>query len=128
MRSRRRSVMADKHRGDAERSPEEIRYEIERTRTQMDETVEALGDRLSPGRFVDDLWERVQSEGASAITDTLRRHPIPFSLVGAGLGWLIYEQAKQRKERRYRQVEYAGAERRGNGSTTPALMRAGESM
>jgi methyl-accepting chemotaxis protein len=88
--------MAARERGAAERSPDEIRFEIERTRTHLDETVDAIGDKLSPGRFVDELWVRIQSEGASAVTHTLREHPIPFALVGAGLGWLVYERASGR--------------------------------
>lgn len=81
-----------------ERSPEEIRREIERTRSHMDETVDAIGDKLSPGRFVDELWARAQTEGAAAVTNTLREHPIPFALIGAGLGWLVMEQAKARSD------------------------------
>src|SRR4030095_16631120 len=79
-----------------ERSSEEIRREIERTRSQMDEAVEAIGEKLSPGRFVDELWLRAQTEGAAAFTNTMRDHPIPFALVGLGLGWLVMEQARGR--------------------------------
>jgi hypothetical protein len=80
----------------AERSPEEIRREIERTRAHMDRAVEAISGRLSPGRFVDELWARAQTEGAAAVAHTLRDHPVPFALIGAGLGWLVMEGARSR--------------------------------
>jgi hypothetical protein len=91
--------MADRERSREEKSPEQIRAEIEATRSHLDDTVDAIGDRLSPGRFVDDVWMRVQSEGAAAVAHTLREHPIPFTLVGAGLGWLVYERAGGRPRR-----------------------------
>jgi len=91
--------MADRERARDERSPEQIRAEIERTRSHLDDTFDAIGDKLSPGKFVDELWVRVQSEGASAVAHTLREHPIPFTLVGAGLGWLVYERASGRPQR-----------------------------
>lgn len=86
-----------------DRSPAQIRVDIERTRSHLDDTVDAIGDKLSPGRFVDELWSRVQADGASAVADTLREHPIPFTLVGAGLGWLVYERASARPDRERRQ-------------------------
>ena len=91
--------MADRESSREDRSPAEIRAEIETTRSHLDDTVDAIGDRLSPGRFVDDVWVRVQAEGASAVAHTLREHPIPFTLVGAGLGWLVYERASGRPHR-----------------------------
>jgi hypothetical protein len=106
--------MADRERARDERSPEEIRAEIERTRTHLDDTVDAIGDKLSPGKFVDELWVRVQSEGAAAVAHTLREHPIPFTLVGAGLGWLVYERASGRPHRPDRRVR-RGSHRGGDG-------------
>src|SRR4051812_13216917 len=78
----------------SERSADEIRREIERTRSQMDRTVDALGDKLSPSRMLDDLYLRLRTEGPAALGDAVKHHPIPFTLMGLGLGWLAYEQAK----------------------------------
>jgi hypothetical protein len=106
--------MADRERARDDRSPEEIRAEIERTRTHLDDTFDAIGDKLSPGKFVDELWVRVQSEGASAVAHTLREHPIPFTLVGAGLGWLVYERANGRPRRPEGRLR-RGSHRGGDG-------------
>jgi hypothetical protein len=76
------------------RSADEIRREIERTRADMDETVDALGERLSPGRIVDELWARLrQGDGLSGVGDMVREHPIPLALMGLGIGWLAVERA-----------------------------------
>ena len=42
-------------------SPEELRRDIERTRANLGETLEAIGDRVSPGRIVERRTQRVGS-------------------------------------------------------------------
>src|SRR5689334_10264661 len=78
-----------------ERSADEIRREIERTRSEMDRTVGALGDKLSPGRIMDDLYLKFRSEGGAALGDAIKSHPLPFTIMGLGLGWLAYEQSRR---------------------------------
>ena len=88
--------MADESSG-AHRDPDEIRREIARTRAEMDDTVDELGERLSPGRLVDDVWARFRRAGGlSAIGETVRDHPVPVALMGLGLAWLAIEQASGR--------------------------------
>lgn len=80
------------------RESEQIRREIERTRAEMDHTVDALAERLSPGHIVDEIWNRLrQNESAGrAVGSAFKAHPIPLSLVSLGLGWLAYESTNQR--------------------------------
>lgn len=75
-----------------ERSSEEIRRDIERTRAHMDETVEELRDRLSPGQVVDELWGRFRRSGRGA-GDVVRGHAVPLALMGLGVAWLAVEEA-----------------------------------
>lgn len=80
--------MADHH-----RSSEEIRADIERTRADMDETVERIGYKLSPGQIVDQVWDRVRAgDAAHSIMDVVKEHPVPSMLMGLGLSWLMYER------------------------------------
>lgn len=80
-----------------DRSSEEIRRDIQRTRAEMDDTADRLEDRLSPGRLLDEVWSRVRDRGnGNAVADVLRDHPVPFALMGLGLGWLAVEQASGR--------------------------------
>ncbi|MFO7653372.1 MAG: DUF3618 domain-containing protein [Candidatus Krumholzibacteriia bacterium] len=75
------------------RSTSEIRRDIEDTRADMHETVDALERKLSPGQLLDQLWDRVGRGGAGAVGDVVREHPVPLAMVGAGLAWLAIEKA-----------------------------------
>ena len=44
----------------------ELRQEIEGTRDQLGDTLEAIGDRVSPGRVVERRWNRVRSSVTNA--------------------------------------------------------------
>jgi gas vesicle protein len=46
-------------------NPEELRKDIERTRANLGETLEAIGDRVSPGRMVERRTQRVRSRLSS---------------------------------------------------------------
>lgn len=76
------------------RSSAEIRREIENTREEFHETVEAIERKLSPGRLLDDALNRVQGgdDLLSSISHVATRNPVPVALMGLGLAWLAVEQ------------------------------------
>lgn len=83
--------MAD---GYDDRSAEQIRRDIEGTRADMHETVEALERKLSVGQLVDEVWGRMGG-GRSAVAAagaTVRDHPVPLALMGLGIAWLTVER------------------------------------
>lgn len=107
---------------DRQRSSEEIRAEIERTRADMDQTVEQIGYRLSPGQIVDQMWDRVRAgDAAHSVMDVVRDHPVPSMLMGLGLSWLMYEKTStsdgERLRRKYGDI--------GPGTYAPAEGRVG---
>lgn len=86
----------------------EIMADIEQTRRQMDRTLDALGERLHPRHLLDDLLhyfrsrpngnsnsgertKEVANQLGRTIVRSMKHHPIPTALFGAGLAWLIYE-------------------------------------
>lgn len=90
-----------------------IRSEINTTRHRMDETIDALGRRLKGRHLVDEalhLFRKQQENGNMtklthkisesadtayhSVVDTIKAHPVPIALVGAGVGWLIYERSR----------------------------------
>jgi ElaB/YqjD/DUF883 family membrane-anchored ribosome-binding protein len=75
------------------RRPEEIEAEIERTRHDMDGTLTAIAERLTPGQLVDQGLDYMRNSGANEYLVNLRqaatRDPIPLALVGVGLAWLM---------------------------------------
>jgi len=83
--------------GAADKSSDDIRAEICRTRADMDETVGALQQKLDPQELVHRVFDTVR-ENAGDVTDKIvkvvRENPIPAVLVGIGLAWLAFKQIK----------------------------------
>jgi hypothetical protein len=102
--------------GNGTRHPDEILAEIERTRSQMDETLGTIEQRLTPGQLLDQGMGYLKSSGAGDYVRNLRgsvsSNPLPLALVGVGLAWLM---AADRMDR----SRPAGAS--GDGSTTQGL-------
>jgi len=74
------------------RSPDELERDIARTRADIDRTLTILQDRVSPTAIVDRAM-RSTSEGgvefASSLGRTVRDNPVPLTLLGISLGWLM---------------------------------------
>lgn len=87
--------------------PEQIREEIENTRAEMSETIDAIQERLNPQRIKEEATEAVREAtigrvedafhdasgtakgmGATMI-DTMKKNPIATALAGVGIGWLV---------------------------------------
>jgi hypothetical protein len=94
--------------------PAEIRADIERTRAEMSETIEAIQEKLSPQRVMEQAKETVRDATVGRIknmvetaTDTagdladqvqdtakqavyyVRENSMPAALIGAGIAWLL---------------------------------------
>lgn len=92
-----------------QRSSDEIRADIERTRAQMDRTVDEIEERLTPEQIMKRMACAV-GNGASSLAKTssrkavqlVREHPVPVAIVGAGLIGLFVarHKLKQRRQRR----------------------------
>ena len=98
-------------------TPEQIRDDIRRTRANMDETVDAISERLRPRRLLDDVIDLFRSPsggggngggsssspsmrdaagvakdlGANAF-QKLKAHPMPAALIAAGVAWLLFDE------------------------------------
>ena len=75
-----------------EKSPSEIEADIARTRSDMSRTLDALQRKLSPGQMLDGVLNQFASgsgEFASGLGRTIRANPVPATLMGIGLGWLM---------------------------------------
>ena len=84
---------------------DEIREDIAVTRDRMDETLDELGNRLSPKRLIDEAMHlfsgptarnTASRAGDTAVEFTenlgrvVSRNPVPTLLIGAGLAWLAF--------------------------------------
>ena len=76
-------------RHNGERRPEEIQAEIARTRGDMDATLTAIEQRLTPGQLVDQGLDYIRSSGANEFVSNLggsvKNNPIPVTLMGIGM-------------------------------------------
>jgi hypothetical protein len=75
-------------------NPDVIKSRIDRTRAEMDETVDALQHKLS----LDYVIERTigsfrDSAGRSRVFEMVRENPIPATMIGLGVAWLLFEQS-----------------------------------
>jgi hypothetical protein len=74
-------------------SSERLEQESEQTRLRLADTLEELRTRLSPGQVVDQLVDYATGGGAGGFVrnlgDDVRRNPLPVTLIGAGIGWLM---------------------------------------
>jgi ElaB/YqjD/DUF883 family membrane-anchored ribosome-binding protein len=102
----------------------EIRANIEQTRADMSETIDAIQERLNPTHLKEQAKEQVREQFEEAkemvreatigrvehmvqqasdtvndarytMVDTIRENPIPAALVGIGLGWLFMNRSSR---------------------------------
>jgi len=93
------------------RSPEQIEREIERTRAEMSETINEIGERFSPKhikqRFKEDMKHRAKGAGSSFV-DLIRDNPIPSLFTGIGLAWLAMKGRERSSSDDYYDSSYYG--------------------
>jgi len=99
---------------------DQIKRDIDRTRAEMDETLDELGERLSPRHLLDDVLDVFRGEGGACDRQQIRRiarnagknfvhqvqrHPVPALLCGAGIAWMLLmeEDEEDRFIRRHRE-------------------------
>jgi ElaB/YqjD/DUF883 family membrane-anchored ribosome-binding protein len=96
-------------------SSEEIRTDINQTRENMDQTIDALASRFRGRHLLDEILgffrstsgsaaeraseikDRVADSASrtiSAVADTVKRNPVPVALIGAGAAYLVYKSVK----------------------------------
>ncbi|QBQ55754.1 DUF3618 domain-containing protein [Nitrosococcus wardiae] len=89
-----------------DKSPEEIEREINETRAELTHTLHALERKFSPGQWVDQTLGYFRGAGeesgefATNLGRSIKHNPLPVTLLGVGLGWLMLA-GSERPERRY---------------------------
>ncbi len=75
------------------RKPQEIEADLDRTRAQMSDTLEALQRKLSPNEMFDQALGYFRASGGSEFSENFKQsivqNPVPVGLVGVGLAWLM---------------------------------------
>ena len=99
---------------------ETIRSDIDTTRRRMDDTMDALGDRLQPRHLLDEFLgylrgrsddgesrlkhagERIGqscNHAMHSVVDSIKQNPMPAVLIGAGVAWMIYSSRRDHTQR-----------------------------
>jgi hypothetical protein len=92
----------------------QIKAEIDHTRGRIDQTLDALGEKLRPRNLLDEVFEYFtggegtgSKEVAGQVKGTaqklsrslwhqIQEHPMPSLLIGAGIAWMFSEQKQRR--------------------------------
>ena len=111
-----------------------IRSDIDQTRRRMDETMDALSDRLQPRHLLDEALGFLRGNSADgdnrltqirekvthscenamhSVVHTIKQNPIPALLIGAGVGWMIFESVREKPGRPSADGNYYGFDRDG---------------
>lgn len=91
---------------------EELEREIEARRARIENRVDELAARLSPGQMLDEALRYTRNGPGAEFTRNLKRsvveNPLPVALVGAGLAWLAVQPALPHREHRDDYENYEG--------------------
>lgn len=85
----------------ATESPEQLEQQIARTRAEIDVTLDAIQEKLSPGRLLDQVMDYTKENGgafAGNLGRSVRDNPVPVALLGIGLGWLMFAGGRPRHD------------------------------
>jgi ElaB/YqjD/DUF883 family membrane-anchored ribosome-binding protein len=97
-----------------------IEADVNQSRHRLNDTLAALGDKLSPGQMLDEVMGLAQGQAgdfAKRLGSQVKENPLPTLLIAAGVGLLLLNRNKGgsqsvsdddwRHERRYRSLEEA---------------------
>jgi ElaB/YqjD/DUF883 family membrane-anchored ribosome-binding protein len=104
-------------RDDPDARVDQLTNEIDETRGDLSETLEAIGDKLDPGNIAreashtvrtatigkveqmtygaQETWRDMRTGNTGSIVDTITSNPIPAGMVAVGLGMLFLNRGKQ---------------------------------
>ncbi len=81
------------------RSAEDIERELERRRSEIDRTVSAIQDRLTPEAAFDHALAYMRGAGGQRVLDAVRRNPLAAVIAVVGVGWLLLSMRQPAEDR-----------------------------
>lgn len=88
---------------DRRKSSDLVRAEIDRTRSELDQTIDALQERLSPQELIHAMFGAFRENAGDAVQGAVRvvrDNPVPAALIGLGLIWLVASQVTSKSKRK----------------------------
>lgn len=117
-------------------STEDIQHDIERTRDEMADTLNAIERKLSPRHIMDQAVDTMRdtmkdiASDQSRVGNLVRENPIPLALIGLGIGWLALSGAMSRRSESeaigsYESMEGVGESAWGSPSASETYVGSG---
>ena len=82
-------------------SAAEIQRDIESDRRRIEERIDAIQEKMSPGQLMDEVLDYVKTSGggeyAANLGTAVKANPIPMALMGVSLAWLMAGTGNQTK-------------------------------
>jgi vacuolar-type H+-ATPase subunit H len=78
------------------KSAAELQREVEQQRSRLEDRIDQIQEKLSPGQLVDELLAYTKGGGGEFISSLQRNvtaNPLPVALLGVSLAWLIAKPA-----------------------------------
>jgi Protein of unknown function (DUF3618) len=83
------------------KSAEEVEREVQTSRAEVEETLEAIQQNLSPGQLFDQAVDYMRRSGGKEFLHnlgaTVRDNPVPIVLMSTGLAWLMFSGSRSRR-------------------------------
>lgn len=94
------------------RSAEDIERDVEATRGDLDRTVEALKEKMTPRNIANEMVGSIKNSRAGARAVRLghqaQDNAVPLALIGAGLAWMVLRNRTPQYETRSFSPDYDG--------------------
>ncbi len=101
--------------------------EIERTRSDVDNTIHELKDRFSPDAAFEYGASYMRGPGGQRLLGAVRENPLAAVIALAGIGWLLYTASQPKSDRRGASETDGGRRigadwQRSQGGSRPGVM------
>jgi hypothetical protein len=84
------------------KSSAEIEREVQESRAEIEHTLDAIQERLSPGQLVDQALGYFRGgrgvDFARNLGDSIAQNPIPVTLMGVGLAWMMFSGQRSARD------------------------------
>ena len=101
------------------RSAQELEREVEASRAGVEDTIDAIRERLSVGQMVDEGLRYIKQSGgaefAQRLGDQVKSNPLPLVLVGIGLAWLMSGRGQPHVRQEDSWDDYSASDQRFGG-------------
>ena len=95
----------------------EVEMEVEASRGQLDRTMEALKDKMTPGQLFDEASHAMGGMGEQLLSkfmEQAKENPMPLAVMGVGLAWLMAGSKKGDSGRSGSPLGLSSASRNGS--------------